>query len=275
MRRSIIGLFPACPLRRTVQTKAPRATLMIELTDVSVAYGNEAIALSHVTLRVVKGEFVFVVGPTGAGKSTLLKLLNREERPTEGRIVVASTDLTTLRPSQIPLFRRHLGVVFQDFGLLPTQTVYENIAFALRVIGATGGVVKRKVPEVLEMVGLAHRPDAFPGQLSGGEQQRVAIARALVNDPPLLLADEPTGNLDPDTSDGIADLLRHINLRGTTVVVVTHDVRIVDRLARRVLAFERGRLVRDEARGGYRAAEVDEDTDTPSPEAPPLQGVTR
>jgi cell division transport system ATP-binding protein len=229
---------------------------MIELQDVSVSYHNEVTALSHVNLCVGKGEFVFIVGPTGAGKSTLLKLLYREEKPTQGQIVVAGHDLSKLRPREIPYFRRKLGIVFQDFGLLPNKTVYENVAFALRVIGAGRTAIRRQVPQVLDMVGMAHRPDAFPHQLSGGEQQRVAIARALVNDPPLLLADEPTGNLDPDTSLGIVQLLSHINVRGTTVLVATHDSAIVDRMQRRVLAFARGQLVRDEAQGAYRQEAV-------------------
>jgi cell division transport system ATP-binding protein len=226
---------------------------MIELHDVTVAYRDEWTALSHVTLRVTKGEFVFIVGPTGAGKSTLLKLLYREEKATRGRVVVAGHDLSAMHPRDIPQFRRRLGIVFQDYGLLPNKTIYENVAFALRVIGASRSTVRRQVPNALEMVGLANRPDAFPHQLSGGEQQRVAIARALVNDPPLLLADEPTGNLDPDTSLGIVQLLNHINVRGTTVVVASHDQAIVDRMQRRVVAFERGRLVRDDAQGAYRS----------------------
>jgi cell division transport system ATP-binding protein len=226
---------------------------MIELHDVTVAYRDEWTALSQVTLRVTKGEFVFIVGPTGAGKSTLLKLLYREEKATKGRVVVTGQDLSAIHHRDIPQFRRRLGIVFQDYGLLPNKTVYENVAFALRVIGASRSTVRRQVPNALEMVGLSNRPDAFPHQLSGGEQQRVAIARALVNDPPLLLADEPTGNLDPDTSLGIVQLLNHINVRGTTVVVASHDQAIVDRMQRRVIAFERGRLVRDDAQGAYRS----------------------
>jgi len=225
---------------------------MIELRNVTVTYGQDWTALSQIDLCVGKGEFVFIVGPTGAGKSTLLKLLYREEKATQGCVVVAGHDLSALRPRDIPFFRRKIGIVFQDFGLLPNKTIYENVSFALRVTGAGRSAVRRQVPNALEMVGLAHRPDAFPHQLSGGEQQRVAIARALVNDPPLLLADEPTGNLDPDTSMGIVQLLNHINVRGTTVVVATHDQAIVDRMQRRVVAFERGKLVRDEECGVYR-----------------------
>lgn len=229
---------------------------MIELHDVTVAYPNHVTALSHVTLCVGQGEFVFIVGPTGAGKSTLLKLLYREERPTSGRVIVAGSDLGAIRPGEIPKFRRRLGIVFQDYGLLPNRTVYENVAYALRVIGARRHEIRARVPDVLDMVSMSHRPDSFPHQLSGGEQQRVAIARALVNNPPLLIADEPTGNLDPDTSMGIVQLLEHINARQTTVLVATHDAAIVDRMQRRVLAFDRGQLVRDELCGAYREGDV-------------------
>jgi cell division transport system ATP-binding protein len=224
---------------------------MIEFRNVSVTYRGGIAALEDVDLSVQRGEFVFVVGPTGAGKSTLLKLLYGGERPTGGQLLVNGVDLAHIRAHDLPFFRRKIGVVFQDYGLLPDKTVYENVAFALRVTGAGRAAVRRQVPRVLDMVSMAHRPDAFPGQLSGGEQQRIAIARALVNDPPLLLADEPTGNLDPDTSNGIVDLIHHINVCGTTILVATHDTQIVDRLRRRVLAFEKGRLVRDEREGGY------------------------
>lgn len=224
---------------------------MIQLHDVTVAYPNHVTALSNVTLCVEKGEFVFIVGQTGAGKSTLLKLLYRENVATRGRVQVAGCDLSAIRPRDIPQFRRKIGIVLQDYGLLPNKTVYENVAFAMRVIGAGRREVRHRVPEVLEMVGMTHRPDSYPAQLSGGEQQRVAIARALVNNPPLLIADEPTGNLDPITSLGIMQLLEHINRRGTTVLVATHDQAVVDRMQRRVLAFACGELVRDEARGVY------------------------
>jgi len=246
---------------------------MIDLQDVTVTYHDSMPALSHITIRVQKGEFVFVVGPTGAGKSTFLKLLYREEKPTSGRVVVAGEDLNAIAISSIPFFRRKLGIVFQDFGLLPTKTVYENVAFALRVIGMPRKEIRHKVPAALEMVGMAHRPDAFPGQLSGGEQQRVAIARALVNEPALLLADEPTGNLDPDTSIGIVELLSHINQTGTTIVVATHDTAIVDRMQKRVLGFERGQLVRDEQDAAYRLRLPETQilpTDTPVEASVPL-----
>lgn len=228
---------------------------MIELKNVTVSYPNQVVALTDTSLQIGSGEFVFVVGPTGAGKSTFLKLLYGEERATQGEVIVGGKNLNELPLKELPFFRRSLGVVFQDFGLLQNKTAYENVAFAMRVTGATTKEVRRIVPHALEMVGLENRPKAFPNQLSGGEQQRVAIARALVNDPLLLIADEPTGNLDPDTSIGIVEILRNINRQGTTVVVATHDSAIVDRMQLRVLAFENGRVVRDESRGAYRQAE--------------------
>ena len=224
---------------------------MIEINNVSVSYPNGVQALSKVNLCVADGEFVFIVGPTGAGKSTLLKLLYREERATEGRVVVAGQELNRISQRDLPFFRRKLGIVFQDYGLLPNKTVYENIAFALRVTGANRIRIRKQVQETLEMVGMLHRPDAFPHQISGGEQQRVAIARALINSPPLLIADEPTGNLDPETSMGIVQLLQEINRQGTTVLVATHDAHVVDRMQKRVVAFMQGRLVRDDAQGAY------------------------
>lgn len=229
--------------------------MMIEIKAVSLTYPSGVTALSDIDLCVQKGEFVFLVGPTGAGKSTLLKLLYREEKATTGSITVAEVDLNKIRLSEIPHFRRKIGIVFQDYGLLPNKTVYENIAYALRVTGATRSETRRRVSDVLEMVGMTHRPDALPNQISGGEQQRVAIARALVNTPELLIADEPTGNLDPDTSMGIVQLLQHINANGTTVLVATHDSLIVDSLQKRVVAVVAGRLVRDDAQGAYRVVE--------------------
>jgi cell division transport system ATP-binding protein len=227
---------------------------MIELQDVSVAFGQERTALSHITLRIKKGELVFIVGSTGSGKSTFLKLLYRELIASSGKVVINHQNLAELRRRDVPHFRRRMGVVFQDFGLLPNKTVFENVAFALRVIGAGRREIRKKVPVVLDLVGLTARCDAFPNQISGGEQQRVAIARALVNDPPLLIADEPTGNLDPDTSLGIYQILAEVNQRGTTVVVATHDHAMVDAAGKRVVEFDRGRLVRDEERGLYSEA---------------------
>ncbi len=229
---------------------------MIELHNVNVTYGGERGALRDLTLHIGKGEFVFVVGATGAGKSTLLRLLYRDIPATSGSVRVSGMDLTAMRPADVPRFRRTLGVVAQDFGLLPDRNVFENVAFAMRVVGAGRREIRRRVPDMLELVGVIHRPDAFPEQLSGGERQRVAIARALVNDPVLLLADEPTGMLDPETSLGIAEILERINQRGTTVVVSTHDKHMVDHEARRVIEIELGRIVRDEEAGMYDAREA-------------------
>ncbi len=230
--------------------KAGVSASAVELSKVSVRYAEQN-ALQQVSLCISPGEFVFIVGPSGAGKSTLLKLLYRAEKATEGKVLVNGTDVGTMKPRETPLLRRHVGMIFQDFSLLPDRTVYENVAFALRVTGASRRETHRRVPLALEMVGMAHRPDAFPHQISGGEQQRVAIARALAAQPSLLLADEPTGNLDPDTSLGILELLHFINSQGATVLIATHDVAIVDRQERRVLEFQAGKLVRDEACGRY------------------------
>lgn len=224
---------------------------MIETRRVSLTYDNGVQALRDVSVRIEKGEFVFVVGATGSGKSTFLKLINRELVPTAGRVIVAGHDLTTMRTRMVPFLRRSVGVVFQDFRLLPTRTVWENVAFALHVLGVPGKEVRRRVGAALELVNLTSKLNAFPHQLSGGEQQRAAIARAIVNHPPILVADEPTGNLDPDTSWDIVKLLAKINLNGTTVVVASHDKFIVDKLRRRVVEFEAGKIVRDDEEGGY------------------------
>jgi cell division transport system ATP-binding protein len=224
---------------------------VISFTGVTKVYPKGVSALTDVTLKIKKGDFVFLVGPSGAGKSTFVRLLLREERPTEGRIVVDGVDTAQLRPVDIPFFRRKIGMVFQDFRLLPERTVAENVAFALRVLEVPRREILRRVPQVLHLVGLSHKSRAKPAELSGGEQQRVAVARALVNNPPILLADEPTGNLDPETSWEIMSLLSEINQRGTTVVVATHAREIVDRMRRRVIALENGRVVRDEEKGAY------------------------
>ena len=227
---------------------------MIVFEDVSKIYeANRVTALDHVTFVIDKGEFVFVVGASGSGKSTLIRLLLKEIEPTHGRIIVGGRDLGRLKGSKVPLLRRNLGCVFQDFKLLPNRTAAENIGYALRVQGESNAQVRKKVPEVMNLVGLPHKMNSRPEELSGGEQQRVSIARAMVNHPPLLVCDEPTGNLDPDTSVGIMQLLYRINRSGTTVVMATHDREMVDRMRRRVIALEDGRMARDERRGGYEA----------------------
>jgi len=224
---------------------------MVEFWRVSKTYPNGVTALRDVSLRIAAGEFVFVVGPTGVGKSTLMKLVYREELPSAGAVLVGGRDVAHMPAGQVPFLRRRVGVVFQDFRLLPRKTVWENVAFALEVTGAPPEEMAPRVADLLEAVGLGARAGAVPGELSAGEQQRVSIARALVHRPPLLLADEPTGNLDPDTSWEIVQLLSRINLWGTTVVVTTHDKTIVDIFRRRVVALDGGAVVRDEARGGY------------------------
>jgi cell division transport system ATP-binding protein len=224
---------------------------MVEFERVCKAYPRAPAILRDVTLRIEAAEFVFIIGPTGTGKSTLMKLIYREELPTSGRVLVQGRDVTRMPTRQIPFLRRRVGVVFQDFKLLPRKSARENIAFALEVTGAPSTEIDARVQAVLDVVGLASRADAFPAELSAGEQQRVSIGRALVHRPPLLLADEPTGNLDPNTSWGIVQLLSQINLRGTTVVVTTHDKSIVDILRKRVIALDGGTVVRDQQRGVY------------------------
>jgi cell division transport system ATP-binding protein len=224
---------------------------MIKFENVSKVYKGEVVALREVSLEIAKGEFVFLVGPSGSGKSTFLRLLLRDEIATEGRIVVAGRDIASLSNWKVPQLRRNIGTIFQDFKLLPTKTVYENVAFAAEVIGRPRAAIRSQVPQILELVGLAEKADRFPTELSGGEQQRVSIARAFVNRPLILLADEPTGNLDPETTDGIMRLLDRINRTGTTVVMATHDQQMVDRMRRRVIELAHGRLERDQARGVY------------------------
>ncbi len=228
---------------------------MIRLQNVTKTYkrGNrdEVVALDDMTLDIGKGEFVFVVGPSGSGKSTFMKLLTREQHPDQGEIWVAGKNLATLRSWKLPALRREIGYVYQDFKLLPSKTVTENVAFALEVIGRTRREIDRRVPEVLDLVGLEGKKDALPHELSGGQQQRVSIARAFVNNPRILLCDEPTGNLDPTTSVGIMKLLDRINRTGATVVMATHDQQIVDSMRRRVVELEGGLVVRDQSRGVY------------------------
>lgn len=225
---------------------------MIRLENVTKLHkGAARPALQDVTVDIEKGEFVFLVGASGSGKSTFLRLVLREERPSAGTIWVAGKDLTKLAGWKVPAHRRQLGCVFQDFRLLPNRTVAGNVAFALEVIGTPASEIKRVIPNVLELVGLAGKEDSYPNEISGGEQQRVAIARAVVNRPQVLIADEPTGNLDPDTSIGIMKLLDRINRIGTTVVMATHDVAIVDQMRKRVIELDTGRVVRDQARGVY------------------------
>jgi cell division transport system ATP-binding protein len=225
---------------------------MIKLENVTKHYmGGSVVALRDANAEIQKGEFVFLVGPSGSGKSTFIRLLNHEEVPNEGRIFVAGKDIVKLSPWKVPYLRRNIGCVFQDFKLLPNKTVYENVAFALEVIGRPNNVIRSQVPAILELVGLADKDKNMPHELSGGEQQRVSIARAFVNRPLILLADEPTGNLDPATSVGIMRLLDRINRTGTTVVMCTHDRSVVDSMRRRVLQLDRGVIVRDQARGVY------------------------
>jgi len=224
---------------------------MIQTINASLSYNNGVQALRNVSVRIGEGEFVFIVGPTGSGKSSFLKWLNREEIPTSGQVLVAGKDVARMRPRQVPGLRRSVGVVFQDYRLLPQRTVWENVAFALHVIGAPGREVRRRTSAALEVVNLAAKADAYPHEISGGEQQRASIARAIVNNPPILLCDEPTGNLDPDTSWDIMTVLEKINLKGTTVLVASHDKTIVDRLQKRVVEFDHGKVVRDQQEGRY------------------------
>jgi cell division transport system ATP-binding protein len=224
---------------------------IVEMRRVTKVYPGGHVGLEHVSLRVDRGEFVFLVGPTGCGKTTLIKTLIRELQPTEGEVLIAGRDIASLADKKVPQLRRRIGTVFQDYKLLSNRNVYDNVAFALQVIGASRAEIRRKVPDALRLVGLADKVKSFPDQLSGGEQQRLSVARAFVNHPPLLLADEPTGNLDPNTSIGIMQVLYRINRTGTTVVVVTHDREMVDKMRRRVIQLDAGRVVRDQAAGTY------------------------
>ncbi len=235
---------------------------MIVFENVNKIYDPDVVGLQDFTCHVGKGEFVFLVGASGSGKSTLIKLVLKEIEPTDGRILVAGRNLGTLPQRKVPLLRRNIGCVFQDFKLLPNKTVYENVAYALEVVGEPRRMIRRKVPEILNLVGLGEKTNNLPHEISGGEQQRVSVARAFVNHPPLLLADEPTGNIDPETAVGIMQLLVRINRTGTTVVIATHDREMVNRMRRRVLQLDTGRLVRDERRGAY-----DQSTDELADEA--------
>ena len=224
---------------------------MIQLLNVSKIYPNGARALVDVNLKIGKGEFVFLVGPSGAGKSTLIKLFYRDEIPTRGQVHINSRNLIRMREREVPYLRRTIGVIFQDFKLLPNKTVLENVAFALEVIGVSRKEIQLRTRATLELVGLAKKEKSYPHELSGGEQQRVCVARAIINNPALLVADEPTGNLDPETAWGIMDLLYNINKRGTTIVMATHARAIVNKMQKRVIAIENGRVARDEIKGGY------------------------
>jgi len=224
---------------------------MIRTVNVTKIYRGNVVALRDVSIDILKGEFVFLVGPSGSGKSTMMRLILREDQPTSGEIYVAGKNVAQLASWKVPALRRNIGCVFQDFKLLPNKTVFENVAFALEVIGVSRGVIKKQVPEVLELVGLGDKAPHLPDELSGGEQQRVSIARAFVNRPQILIADEPTGNLDPTTSIEIMKLLDLINRRGTTVLMATHDHAIVDAMRRRVIELDKGIVVRDQERGVY------------------------
>lgn len=224
---------------------------MIEMKNVYKKYPNGVVAVNGINIKIKQGEFVYIVGPSGAGKSTFIKMMYREEKPTKGKIFVNGIDITKLKNSKVPIFRRSIGVVFQDFKLLPKLTVYENVAFALEVIEESPRVIKKRVMSVLELVNLKHKARMFPTELSGGEQQRVSIARAIVNSPSLVIADEPTGNLDPENSWEIMRVFEEINARGTTIIMATHNKQIVNEIKHRVIAIDAGTIVRDEQRGEY------------------------
>ncbi|HEU4657979.1 MAG TPA: cell division ATP-binding protein FtsE [Capillimicrobium sp.] len=235
--------------------RAPAAPPVVELRDVTKRYEGGDVGLDRASLTIRRGEFVFIVGHSGSGKSTLMRLLIKEADVTEGTLRVAGKDLSELSRRKVPYYRRNIGMVFQDFKLLPNRTVYDNVAYALQVTGGTRKEIRQKVPDILRLTGLSTKLHNYPEQLSGGEQQRVAVARAFVNHPPLLLADEPTGNLDPETSIGIMQLLYRINRTGTTVIVATHDVQMVDRMRRRVIELQRGRVIRDQPAARYSGAD--------------------
>jgi cell division transport system ATP-binding protein len=244
-------------------TQAPEAPLhptapVVQMRDATVVYPGGNVGLDGISLAIERGEFAFLVGATGCGKSTFIRLLMREVEPARGQVLVAGRDIGAMPRKGVPRLRRNIGVVFQDFKLLPNRTVYDNVAYSLQVIGAPRSSIRAKVPEILRLVGLSTKLHDYPDELSGGEQQRVSLARAFVNHPPLLLADEPTGNLDPETSIGIMQLLYRINRTGTTVIVATHDSQMVDKMRRRVIELRQGRVIRDERIGGYRTEETSE-----------------
>jgi len=251
-RRTVAEHQPDAAARAAVPHRAtPAAPAVIEFRGVEKRYDVGAVGLDQATFSIARGEWAFLVGSTGSGKSTIMRLLIKELEPTAGTIRVAGRDLSEITHKRVPFYRRNIGVVFQDFKLLPNRTVHDNVAYALQVTGGTRKEIRAKVPDILRLTGLSTKLHNYPDQLSGGEQQRVAIARAFVNHPPLLLADEPTGNLDPDTSIGIMQLLYRINCAGTTVLIATHDNSMVDKMRRRVIELSHGLIVRDEATGSY------------------------
>ncbi len=248
---------------------------MVEFSRVTKEFDSGDIGLDGASFQISRGEFVFLVGSTGSGKSTVMRLLIKEHEPTNGTIVVAGRDLREIDRKRVPSYRRNLGVVFQDFKLLPNRTVYDNVAYALQVTGASRRQIRSKVPDILRLTGLSTKLHNYPDQLSGGEQQRVSVARAFVNNPALLLADEPTGNLDPDTSIGIMQLLYRINRAGTTVMVATHDHMLVDKMRRRVIELARGQVVRDEYDAGYSLTDQSTDEFEAMLREPQLRGAGR
>jgi cell division transport system ATP-binding protein len=249
-------LMASAPTQAQARRARPRRigheVPVVEFDDVTKVYDGGSVGLERATMKIGRGEFVFLVGPTGCGKSTCIRLLMKELEPTKGEIDIAGKTLGEIPRSRVPYLRRNIGTVFQDYKLLPNRTIYDNVAYSLQVIGESRQEIRRKVPDILRMVGLSTKLHNLPDELSGGEQQRVSIARAFVNHPPLLLADEPTGNLDPETSIGIMQLIYRINRTGTTVIVATHDKEMVDKMRRRVVELREGRIVRDELSGMYR-----------------------
>ncbi|MBA2506293.1 MAG: cell division ATP-binding protein FtsE [Thermoleophilaceae bacterium] len=243
------------PSRQRRERDAKPAIPVVEMKDVSKVYDGGTVGLERVSARINRGEFVFLVGATGCGKSTFIRMLMKEADPSAGQVLISGHDIGEISRKKVPYLRRNIGVVFQDYKLLPNRTVYANVAYSLEVIGETRDSIRRKVPEILRLVGLSTKLHNYPDELSGGEQQRVSIARAFVNHPPLLLCDEPTGNLDPETSIGIMQLIYRINRTGTTVIVATHDHAMVDKMRRRVIELESGRIIRDQSSGLYRPDE--------------------